>query len=213
MRRFSPRAELIAIGLGFVVVSLSVWSVGRWLDLPLLSFSGLMLLASTFVPMPADAYVVHTAGSFDPLVVASVGGVVNAFGVLGERRFLIRLSEFSVGERLKEFIGTNRYLGLLDKHMFLGLVTAAASPIPFEVFRVIAVARNVNVVTYFFATLVGRGARFYVLALAGGWFAAKGILQLVVVVLIAIFLISLFRSGLRVRGDRNPEGGTDADGV
>lgn len=200
MRRFSPRVELIAIAVGFVVLSLGVWSLGRLLEQPLVSFAGLMLLASTFVPMPADAYVVHTAASFDPWTVAVIGGVVNAFGVLGERRILILLSGFPIGERLKDFIGTNRFLGLLDKQMFLGLMIAAASPIPFEVFRVIAVGRNVKVVTYFFATLIGRGARFYVLALAGGWFAAQGVLQLVVGVLLVLFFVGLVRSGARLRG-------------
>ncbi len=153
-----------------------------------------MILASTFVPMPADAYVVQTAETLDPLTVAAVGGVINAFAVLGERQFIIRLIEYRVFDRVTRFIGTNKYLGIVDRQMFLGLALAAASPVPFEVFRFMAVTRNVNLYTYFFATLLGRGGRFYALALAGGWFAAQGVLQIVVVVLVVLFVVGLGRS-------------------
>ena len=180
MLQFSRRAELVVIGVAFLAVSFIVWGLGRYFDEPLLSFVGLMTLASTFVPMPADAYVVSTAETIDPVTVAVVGGLVNALAVLGERRFILCLIDYPVFERVKNLVGSNRYLGILDNHMFFGLAIAAASPIPFELFRFVAVTRNVNVVTYFVATFVGRGGRFYVYAIAGGWFAAQGILQPVV---------------------------------
>ncbi len=211
MRRFSRRAELVLIGTGFVVISLVVWGLGRVFDEPLLSFAGLMVLASTFVPMPADAYVVQTAETLDPVTVAVVGGVINAFAVLGERQFILRLIDYPVFDRLTRFVGTNKYLGILDRQMFLGLALAAASPVPFEVFRFVAVTRNVNLVTYFFATLIGRGGRFYALALAGGFFAAQGILQIVVVILVVLFLIGLIRSLLSLREDE-PERDRPATG-
>ena len=199
MRRFSRRAELFLIGTGFVIVSIGTWALGRVFDEPLLSFAGLMTLASTFVPLPADAYVVSTAETIDPVTVALLGGVVNAFAVMGERLFLERLIDYPIFERLRRFVGSNRYLALLDNHLFIGLTLAAASPIPFEVFRFVAVARNVNRVTYFFATMIGRGARFYVLAVAGGYFATQGILQLVVAALVVLFLIGLVRSFMNLR--------------
>ena len=209
MRRFSRRVELFLIGTGFIVVSLGTWALGRVFDSPLLSFAGLMTLASTFVPLPADAYVVSTAETIDPLTVAVVGGVINAFAVLGERSFLLRLVDYPIFERLKRFVGDNRYLAVLDKNMFLGLTLAAASPIPFEVFRFVAVARAVTVVIYFFASLIGRGARFYVLALAGGLFAAQGILQVVVAVLLVIFFIGVIRSFMNLRKDDQAQGIVD----
>lgn len=151
--------------------------------------------------MPADAYVVQTAATLDPVTVAIVGGVINAFAVLGERQFILRLIDFPIFDRVVRFVGTNKYLGILDKQMFLGLALAAASPVPFEVFRFVAVTRNVNLVTYFFATLIGRGGRFYALAIAGGFFAAQGVLRIVVAVLVVLFVIGLIRSILNLRQD------------
>lgn len=209
MRQFSRRAELFLIGGAFVVISVGVWALGRVFDAPLLSFSGLMVLASTFVPLPADAYVVQTAETLDPIMVAVVGGLINAFAVLGERLFILRLIDYPIFERLKRFVGTNKFLGVLDDQMFLGLAIAAASPIPFEVFRFVAVTRNVNLVTYFFATLIGRGGRFYVLAVAGGWFAAQGILPHVVAFLLVLFALGVVRSLRNLKEDDDQIRGTE----
>ena len=168
-----------------------------------------MVLASTFVPLPADAYVVQTAETLDPIMVAVVGGLINAFAVLGERLFILRLIDYPIFERLKRFVGTNKFLGVLDDQMFLGLAIAAASPIPFEVFRFVAVTRNVNLVTYFFATLIGRGGRFYVLAVAGGWFAAQGILPHVVAFLLVLFALGVVRSLRNLKEDDDQIRGTE----
>ena len=194
MPQSSRRVELLAIAVAFMAVTVGVYLFGQAIEQPLISFAGLMVLASTFVPMPADAYVVQTAESIDPVQIAVVGGLVNAFGVLGERQFLLRLADFELFAKVKRFFGTNRYLNVLDRYMFWGLAIAAASPLPFEVFRFVAVSRDVNVVTYFFATLIGRGGRFYVLAVAGTWFASQGLLTTVVGVLLVLFALGVARS-------------------
>lgn len=194
MSQSSRRVELLAIVAGFIAVTVSVYVLGSQLEQPLVSFAGLMVLASTFVPMPADAYVVQTAETIDPLQIAVVGGLVNAFAVLGEREFLLRLADFELFGKVKKFFGTNKYLAVLDRYMFWGLAVAAASPLPFEVFRFVAVSRDVHLGTYFFATLIGRGSRFYVLALAGTWFASQGLLTTVVGVLLVLFAVGVARS-------------------
>lgn len=194
MSQSSRRVELLTIVAAFIAVTMGVYALGSSLEQPLVSFAGLMVLASTFVPMPADAYVVQTAETIDPVQIALVGGLVNALAVLGERQFLLRLVDFELFGKVKRFFGTNKYLDVLDRYMFLGLAVAAASPLPFEVFRFVAVSRDVNVITYFFATLVGRGSRFYVLAVAGSWFASQGLLTTVVGVLLVLFAIGVARS-------------------
>jgi len=206
--RFSRRAELLAIAVVFMATTVGVYALGSALDEPLVSFAGLMVLASTFVPMPADAYVVQTAETIDPIQIAVVGGAVNALAVLGERQFLLRLVDFEMFAKLKRFLGTNKYLDVLDRHMFLGLAVAAASPLPFEVFRFVAVSRDVGVGLYGLATFVGRGSRFYVLAVAGSWFASQGLLTTVVGVLLVLFALGLVRSISNFRADQDQPQGT-----
>ena len=199
MPQRSPRAELWLIAAGFVVTSLGLWLLGRALDEPLLSFAGLMTIASTFVPMPADAYVIHAAETISPAWIALLGGAINAIAVLGERLFIQRLIDFPIFDRIRNFIGTNRFVTAMEDQMFLGLIVAAASPLPFEVFRFVAVARNYSPTRYALATFIGRGARFYALAAAGGFFAAHGLVPYVVTILIVVFALGLIRSVTRMR--------------
>jgi membrane protein YqaA with SNARE-associated domain len=199
MPQRSPRAELWLIAGVFVGTSLGLWLLGRALDEPLLSFAGLMTIASTFVPMPADAYVIHAAETISPIWIALLGGAINAVAVLGERLFLQRLIGFPIFDRIRNFIGTNRFVTAMEDQMFLGLIVAAASPLPFEVFRFVAVARNYSPSRYALATFIGRGTRFYALAAAGGFFAAHGLVRYVIAALVIVFVLGLVRSLTRMR--------------
>ncbi|MFT7475853.1 MAG: membrane protein YqaA with SNARE-associated domain [Verrucomicrobiales bacterium] len=199
MPQRSPRAELWLIAGVFAATSLGLWLLGRALDEPLLSFAGLMTTASTFVPMPADAYVIHAAETISPIWIAILGGAINAVAVLGERLFLQRLIGFPIFDRIRNFIGTNRFVTAMEDQMFLGLIVAAASPLPFEVFRFVAVARDYSPTRYAVATFIGRGTRFYALAAAGGFFAAHGLGPYALGALIVLFALGLVRSIRRMR--------------
>ena len=199
MRRRSPHAELWLIAAGFAVVSGTLWGLGRVFGEPLLSFTGLMTLASTFVPMPADAYVVSASLNLSPLTIGLVGGAINAVAVLGERMFLDRLVNFPIFERLQRAVGTNRYIHAAEEHMFIGLIIAAASPLPFEVFRFVACARQYNRFRYAIATFIGRGGRYYALAKFGSILASHDLVPWVVTILIVLFVLGLLQSIRRVR--------------
>ncbi len=190
-----PRTvELWLIGVAFLVVTGVLWGLGRALGEPLLSFMGLMTLASTFVPMPADAYVVNASASIDAVTIGLLGGGINALAVLGERAFLERLIDYPIFDRLTRFIGTNRFVEALESQMFLGLVVAAASPLPFEVFRFVACARAYNRSKYAIATFLGRGVRYYVLAVGTSRFVDDATLPWIVGTLVAFFVLGLIQS-------------------
>ena len=199
MLRRSRLAELWLIATAFGVVSFGLWGLGRAFDQPLLSFSGLMTLASTFVPMPADAYVVNAARNIDPVTIGLLGGAINAVAVLGERMFFDRLRGYPAFDRLLRFIGTNRFVDAVEKQMFIGLVVAAASPLPFEVFRVVACARNYSRWRYALATFIGRGSRYYALALGSTWFEGLGLVPWIVGLLVLFFVVGLVQSIRRFR--------------
>jgi len=199
MPQRSRHAELWLIAAAFLVVTLVLWGLGRALDEPLLSFMGLMTLGSTFVPMPADAYVVNASKFIDPVVIGLLGGGINALAVLGERAFLSRMIGFPIFDKITRFIGSSRFIDALERQMFIGLIVAAASPLPFEVFRLVACARRYDVVKYVLATFLGRGARYYVLALGTSRFVDDATLPWIVGSLVAFFLIGLLQSIRRFR--------------
>lgn len=203
MRQRSRLAELWLIAGAFLVVSGVLWGLGRLLDEPVLSFVGLMTLGSTFVPMPADAYVVRASEFIDPVTIGLFGGAINALAVLGERAFLDRLIDFPIFEKVRRFIGTNRFVEVLEKQMFLGLIVAAASPLPFEVFRIVACARAYDRARYALATFLGRGGRYYVLALGTSRFVDDATLPWIVGTLVAIFILGVIQSIRRFRTTRD----------
>jgi len=212
MRQRSRLAELWLIAAAFLIVTFALWGLGRALDEPLLSFMGLMTLGSTFIPMPADAYVVNASKFIDPVTIGLLGGAINALAVLGERAFLDRLIDFPVFDKMTRFIGSNRFVDAMASQMFIGLVVAAASPLPFEVFRLVACARGYDRFKYCLATFLGRGSRYYVLALGTSRFVDDATLPWIVGSLVAFFLIGLLQSIRRFRQMEDVVTGADAVG-
>lgn len=199
MPQRSRLVELWLIAGAFLVVTGVFWGLGRALDEPLLSFMGLMTLASTFVPMPADAYIVNASKFIDPVTIGLLGGAINSLAVLGERAFLDRLIDYPIFDKVRRFIGTNRFVEALEGQMFLGLVIAAASPLPFEVFRFVACARGYDRVRYAIATFLGRGGRYYVIALGTERFVDDATLPWIVGTLVIVFALGLIQSVRRFR--------------
>lgn len=192
-------AELWLIGAFVGVLSLVVWTLGVYLDMSLVEFAGFMIGACTFVPLPADAYVLNASASHTALTVGIVGGAVNAGVVLIERQWILRLARHPIFDQFSEFIGTNNWIDFARKHLFVGLVVGGFSFLPFEPFRLVAVLRGYGQLRYALATFLGRGFRYYWLARIGSVFAVYGVVEYVVWVSLVFFAIGLFRSYLRYR--------------
>lgn len=199
MSRTFRAAELWLIAAALAAVALGVWALGVALDSSIVQFVGFMAGACTFVPLPADAYVLTASVDNPALTVGVVGGLVNAAVVLVEREWVLRLASHPVFDRFSEFIGTNRWVDMARRHIFLGLVIGGFSFLPFEPFRLVAVLRGYGKVRYAIATFLGRGFRYYWLARIGSVFAAYGIIKYVVWASLAFFAVGLFRSYLRFR--------------
>ena len=194
MSRRSHGTELVGIAAALTTTAGLLYALGSTLDLGALKFAGLMTMASTFVPMPADSYVLGAAASMPALTIALVAGAVNAVAVLVERQFLLRIVDLAFFDRLRTFIGSNRFVTKAHDHMFVGLVLGAATPLPFEAFRLVAVTRRYSPWRYASATFIGRSARFYALASAGSMLAAHDLLPIVLVATLALFAVGLAQS-------------------
>ena len=64
---------------------------GHFLDDKLLEFVGFMLLACTFLPLPADSYLLYVSPSFVPAFAAITGGIINTVAVIAERKFVEKM--------------------------------------------------------------------------------------------------------------------------
>ncbi|MEM7275890.1 MAG: hypothetical protein AAF547_22630 [Actinomycetota bacterium] len=199
MSRTFRAAELWWIAGALAAVATGLWLLGVLIDSALLTFVGFMVGASTFVPLPADAYVLATADDLTPLTIGVVGGAVNAAVVLVERQWILRLARHPFFSRFAEFVGTNRWIDLAERRLFIGLLVGGFSFLPFEPFRLVAVLRDYDPPRYALATFLGRGIRYYWLARAGQVFAVYGVIEWVVWASLAVFTVGLLRSYIRFR--------------
>lgn len=199
MSRTFRVAELWLLAGALAVVAVGLWGIGVLVDSSLLQFAGFMTGATTFLPLPADAYVLNASTSNPALTVGVVGGVVNALVVLVERHWILGLARHPIFDRFSEFIGTNRWVDMAEKHLFIGLVVGGFSFLPFEPFRLVAVLRNYSPPLYALATFFGRGFRYYWLARLGAVFAVYGVIKYVVWASLLVFTVGLLRSYLRFR--------------
>ena len=199
MSRTFRAADLWIIAAVLGLVSAALWLVGLVTGSPLLRFAGFMAGATTFLPLPADAYVLAASVDSPALAVGLVGGGVNAAVVLVERAWLLRLMRHPVFDRFNEFVGTNRWVDLAQRHLFLGLVVGGFSFLPFEPFRLMAVVKDYGRFRYSLATFVGRGFRYYWLARLGMVFDGFGGVRHVVWASLAVFVIGLLHSYQRYR--------------
>ena len=192
-------AELWFIAGALAVAAFGTWAIGVALGSSIIEFVGFMIGACTFVPLPADAYVLNAAAENPALTIGVVGGLVNAVVVLVEREWILRFASHPVFDQFTEFIGTNRWVDMARRHIFIGLVVGGFSFLPFEPFRLVAVLRGYGQLRYALATFLGRGFRYYWLARVGLFFESYGIIRFVVWGSLAFFTIGLFRSYMRFR--------------
>lgn len=124
---------------------------------------------SFFFPVPVDALLIPIAvarpkKAFFLAFVTLVGSIIGAY--LG---YLIGYGLYeSVGTwiietySLEEFVNT--VIEKYQENAFFAIFAAAFSPIPFKVFTITAGAAKINLVTLTFASVIGRGLRFFAVA-------------------------------------------------
>ncbi|MGF1596515.1 MAG: hypothetical protein ACFCVK_06220 [Acidimicrobiales bacterium] len=203
--RGTDRRTLLLVAIAAVVaaVTIGTWLVGRALDAPIVAFAGLMVGATTFVPLPADTFVLAAAPHEPALLIGVVGGVINAVMILIERAWILVLVEHPWFDRFRRFFETNRFVAWTERNMFVSLLVGAATFIPFEPFRLIATLTRYSMSKYVLATLIGRGGRYLALAALGTALLEVGWLDQAIGVTLVLFLLGLCRSALKLhRGSR-----------
>ena len=146
------------------------WTVG-WADRPggAWALFAIAFVESSFFPIPPDVLLLAlcvgaATKSFRFALICSVGSVLG--GMFG---YLLGYAAWNAVEGI--FIPYvfsqalfNQVQGLYHQNAFLAIVTAAFTPIPYKVFTVAAGVFEVNFLTLVSASVVGRSARFFLVA-------------------------------------------------
>ena len=132
----------------------------------------LFLLAfseSSFFPVPPDVLLIALAiaipgKSFRYAAICTIGSVLG--GILGYG--IGHYGYETIGRPIVEFYHGQDIMNMIkskyDQHGFLGILIAAITPIPYKVFTIASGVFNFDFVLFIIASILGRSARFFVVA-------------------------------------------------
>jgi membrane protein YqaA with SNARE-associated domain len=124
---------------------------------------------SSFFPIPPDILLIAlcvsaNTKSFRFAVICTVGSVLG--GVFGY--FLGFFLYETIGVLIISALNYQEYFDLVGKmyssNAFVAVLAAALTPIPYKVFTIAAGVWRIDLVTLIIASIIGRGARFFLVA-------------------------------------------------
>lgn len=129
----------------------------------------LAFVESSFFPVPPDVLQIALSiskpkKSFFYATISTIGSVIG--GIFG---YFIGLFLFeTIGKVIIEFFHYQEYFQIVgvyySKYAFLAILGAAFTPIPYKVFTIAAGVWDVGLGTLIIASILGRGARFFLVA-------------------------------------------------
>jgi hypothetical protein len=176
------------------MISLAVMGIGFFFKLKLVEGSGFMMLAGTFIPLPADTYILNQTPYASAINIALVGGFFNTVAVLFEKYFVSRLLLFKKGEKIKKMFNESSFSHYFLKYPALVLFVAALTPLPFEPFRLLAITNNYSNSKYSIVTFLGRGIRYWILVVFGNFLLRYQWLTQLIVISLVLYFVNLFRN-------------------
>jgi membrane protein YqaA with SNARE-associated domain len=136
---------------------------------------GIAFAESSFFPIPPDVLLIPL-GIGNPKKVLRFAGICTAGSLLGAVvGYLLGMEFYEViGRRIVEFYGASeqyeRVRDLYQKWDAVAVLVAGFTPIPFKLFTIAGGVFQINLATFLLATLVSRGARFFLLGGLIAWF-------------------------------------------
>ncbi len=189
------------------ITSLITWTQNTFTPLGPIGLFILAFMEASFFPVPPDILlVVLTLAEPDKAflfaLICTLGSVLGA--LLG---YLIGyIGKIAI---LKKFVSENkidRVHNLFNKYGPWGVFIAAFTPIPFKIITIAAGVFYINIKKFILASLIGRGLRFFIIALLVMLFGEMivnfidtyfGLLTLLVVAILTIVFI-LYRKSKKI---------------
>ncbi|HWP82677.1 MAG TPA: YqaA family protein [Bacteroidota bacterium] len=161
---------------------------------------------SSFFPIPPDVLlialgVVLPKRSFRYALICSVGSVLG--GMFG---YLIGLEFYElIGRSIIDFYNVQaqyEYVRVLyDENAFMAVAVAGFTPIPYKVFTIAAGTFQISFVTFVFASILSRSARFFLVSSMFYWFGPqiKAFIDKYFELLTVAFVVLLFLGFIVIR--------------
>ncbi|MCS7193195.1 MAG: DedA family protein [Armatimonadetes bacterium] len=137
--------------------------------------AGLFIVAfaeSSFFPIPPDVLVIAlvmppiNASPFITAFVCTFGSVVGAIGGW----FIGRWGGRPILDRLFNREKVQQVERLYDRYGVAAVLIAAFTPIPYKVFTIASGVFKLSILGFIVASVIGRGARFFMVAYLTDWF-------------------------------------------
>jgi len=126
-----------------------------------------MGLACTFVPLPTTPMVLFAATRMNAVSVALLGAAATATANLNEYHLWTSFFRYRLFERIRRSRHCRAATAWFDRAPFAALFAANVAPLPVDVVRLIAVARQYDRRRFFAANVLGRGIRYGLIAVVG----------------------------------------------
>lgn len=161
---------------------------------------------SSFFPIPPDVLLIAMAvmvptKAFRYALICTVGSVLG--GVFG---YFIGMAFYeAIAIPILNFYGAMGHYEsvrvLYQEHAFWAILAAGFTPVPYKVFTIAAGAFEVSILTLIVASIIGRGARFFLIAALFYFFGAtiKKFIDKYFEILTIVFLIFLIGGFVIIR--------------
>ncbi|MCS6829267.1 MAG: YqaA family protein [Armatimonadota bacterium] len=155
---------------------------------------GVAFIESSFFPVPPDVILIgivltphapHTAWVATVCTVGSVLGAILGWviGAYGGYPLLHRWFSEQKVQRVEQ---------LYNRYGVYAVFVAAFTPIPYKVFTIASGVFRFNIVAMLLASIVGRGARFFLVAYLTQWFGREVLKRLDIAMVSLLVLVLLF---------------------
>lgn len=134
---------------------------------------------SSFFPIPPDVFLVAILMTHERVKAFFYAGLTTLGSVLGGMfGYVIGFFFFkTVGVWVVDVYHLEEQMTVVQKlfseNAFFAIFTAAFTPIPYKVFTIAAGLFNINLVTFVIASILGRGGRFFLIAIVMRFFGQQ----------------------------------------
>ena len=144
-----------------------------------------MGLACTFVPLPTTPLVLLAASHWNPVLVALSGAATTTIANLNEYHVWTSFFQYRLFRKIRGSPHCKAATTWFDKAPFAALVAVNIIPLPVDVVRLIAVARQYDRARFVMANFLGRSVRYGLIALVG-YALDLNLKSIIVITLIAV---------------------------
>ena len=167
--RRSPRFWVLAgTLLPALVCTLLAWAYASSLWQLVLYF-WYSIPSNSFVYLPNEPGVLFAAAVYSPWVVAVVGGVATMIACIIDYAVIKRVFEFQQVARVKQTGIYKKAIQCFYWRPWPTIAILAVTPLPFYPVRVLAPSSGYPLWRYTSSSVIGRMARYYLLAIGGSW--------------------------------------------